>query len=280
MLTPPPFIRGLSEVFGRYEGFILDLWGVVHDGVAPFPDTIPALSSIKKSGRKIWLLSNAPRRASVIIEKLTEMGIPRGLYDGIVTSGEASWQALQESLLGEWGRRCIHIGSSVRDRSLYEGLDIKLVTDPLHADFVLNSGIEDFSDTLEKYIPLLEKCRAQNLPMLCANPDKTVHVKEQLVICAGALAAAYEAMGGQVVYYGKPYRSVYSRCLREMEHSQVLAVGDSMLTDIAGATGVGLDSVLVTLGIHREELVGEGPFESFLARYPYQPTYIMRSFTW
>jgi HAD superfamily hydrolase (TIGR01459 family) len=276
-------IQGLSEVFGLYDGFILDLWGVVHDGVKPFPETIPVLQALKKTKKKVWLLSNAPRRAQIVANKLTEMGIDPALYDGILTSGEASREALQEKYLGKWGRRCIHIGSPTRDKSLFEGLDLEIVTDPAHANFVLNTGVADFSDTLDKYKPQLEACALRQLPMLCANPDMVVHIEEKLVICAGTLAAAYAEMEGEVVYFGKPYRGVYSSCLGKMGAEKVLAVGDSMLTDIAGATGVGLDCVLVTSGIHREELpedVSPALIEKFLVKYPYRPNFIMSGFKW
>ncbi len=284
LIEPPKTINGLSEVFGLYEGFILDLWGVVHDGVAPFPDTLATLAALKKTKKKVWLLSNAPRRAYTIAEKLNEMGIPPDMYTGLLTSGEACWQAMREELIEKWGRRCFFIGSHVRDRSTYEGLDLEIVTTPAQADFVLNTGIEDFADTVDKYLPVLRNCILKKLPMLCANPDKIVHFGDQLVICAGTLADAYAMMGGEVINYGKPYREVYSRCLQDMGTKRVLAVGDSMLTDIAGATGAGLDSALVTSGIHREEFSIEdmqnNKLSDFLGNYLYRPTYIMKRFSW
>lgn len=277
-MAPPKRIHGLSEIFGLYDAFILDLWGVVHDGVAPFPDTIMALTLLKKAKRKVWLLSNAPRRAYTVVNRLAEMGIAPDLYDGILTSGEMSWQALRDTLLAKWGRHCFHIGRP-NDTSLYEGLDVGLVRDPAQADFVLNSGIADFSDPAEKYHPVLENCIRHGLPMLCANPDKVVHIENKLVICAGTLADMYEKMEGEVVYFGKPYRSVYSRCLQALGRRRVLAVGDSMLTDIAGATGAGLDSVLVLSGIHRAEFTGNN-IQECLAKYPYQPSYVIDNFSW
>jgi HAD superfamily hydrolase (TIGR01459 family) len=274
----PKFIHGLSDVFGLYDGFILDLWGVVHDGVAPFPDTLQVLAALKKTRKKVWLLSNAPRRSWTVAAKLTEMGITPDLYNGILTSGEMSWQALRDTLLAKWGKRCFHIGRA-NDVSLYEGLDIELVKNPAQADFVLNSGVEDFSDPAEKYQPLLQTCILYHLPMLCANPDKAVHIEDKRVICAGTLAGMYEEMDGSVVYFGKPHRSVYSHCLAAMGSRRVLAVGDSMLTDIEGATGAGLDSVLVLSGLHREEII-DSELEDFLAEYPFQPNYVMKSFVW
>lgn len=274
----PKPVTGLSEIFSAYDGFILDLWGVVHDGVAPFAGTIPALAMLKKSRRKVWLLSNAPRRSYTVVEKLTGMGINPELYDGILTSGEASHEALRDDLLEKWGRRCLPIGRP-NDTSVYEGLDITLVRTPAEADFVLNTGVEDFSDTVEKYAPLLQDCANRNLPMLCANPDRIVYIEDARVICAGTLADMYETLDGAVIWFGKPYRDVYRRCLSEMGGGRVLAVGDSMITDIKGASGAGLDSALVTSGIHREEL-GRERLTDFLENYTYKPTYIMRDFAW
>jgi HAD superfamily hydrolase (TIGR01459 family) len=271
-------ITGLSELLGLYDGFILDLWGVVHDGVAPFRDTIPALTALKQGQKKVWLLSNAPRRSYTVVTRLAEMGISPGMYDGVLTSGEMSWQALRDTLLAKWGKRCFHIGPA-RDKSLYEELDIELADGPSGADFVLNSGVVDFDDTLERYQLVLHDCLRHRLPMLCANPDRMVHVENQLVICAGTFAELYEGMGGEVISFGKPYREVYRRCLSEMGTKRVLAVGDSMLTDIKGATGAGLDSVLVLSGLHREE-TGENELQDFLAKYPFQPDYLMKSFAW
>lgn len=282
MTASPKKIVGLSEVFAAYEGFILDLWGVVHDGVKPYPGTIETLTNLKKAKRKIWLLSNAPRRAQIVAQKLTEMGIASALYDGVLTSGEASRNALSERYLQQWGRRMLHIGAVDRDCSVYEGLDVTRVQNPAEADFILNTGVFDFSDTVDQYEDLLQECAEKGLPMLCANPDKVVHVEEKLVICAGTIADRYEALEGSVVSFGKPYRGVYSAVLEAMGTRQVLAVGDSMLTDIAGATGAGIASLLVTSGIHREELANtnENHLQQFLAKYPYRPNYLVDGFKW
>src|ERR1035437_3380369 len=126
-LLIPKHINGLSEIFGLYDGFILDLWGVVHNGVTPFPDTLTTLAALRKTKKKVWLLSNAPRRAYVVAAKLNEMGISPDMYSGLLTSGEACWQALREGLIEQWGRRCLHIGSRTRDCSIYEGLDLEIV---------------------------------------------------------------------------------------------------------------------------------------------------------
>jgi HAD superfamily hydrolase (TIGR01459 family) len=283
--TPPRYIDGLGEIAGFYEGYILDLWGVVHDGEKAFPDTVPTLREMKRAKRRIWLLSNAPRRAHTVVQKLADMGVTEDLYDGIMTSGEATWQALQDRYLQKWGRRCFHIGGA-RDHSLFEEMDITLTDTPEGADFVLCSGIEDFSHGADLYRDRLADCAARRLPMICANPDRIVHVGEHLVICAGTLADIYIEMEGEVTWFGKPYRQVYSHCLSAMPGMRVLAVGDAMPTDIAGATGAGIDSILVTGGIHRENFIAaaqpgaENQFEAFFSGFPYRPTYLAKKLFW
>lgn len=272
-------INGIGDVFAPYDGFILDLWGVLHDGLAPFPGTIPTLELLKKAKRKVWLLSNAPRRAHLVAGMLENMGIGPDLYTGLLTSGEASWHALREELIQQWGRRCLYIGLGDRDNSVFEGLDLDVIRDPEKADFILCASVEDAFDTVDQYGPLLAACAERKLPMLCANPDKVVHVGNELVVCAGTLAGTYREMGGEVVFQGKPHRAVYARCLQAMGTRNVLAVGDSMLTDIAGAIGAGLDSVLVASGLHREEFK-TGDLSTFLANYPYRPHYVTERFTW
>lgn len=281
------YIRHLSDIAGYYDGFILDLWGVVHDGEKPYPDVIATLREMKRAKRKIWLLSNAPRRAWVVADKLAQMGIDTGLYDGLLTSGEATWQALRDRYLAEYGRKFFHLGRKEADRSLYEDIDAEKVETPEEADFVLNSGVVAFADTADQYRVVLERCAARGLPMICANPDRIVHVGAQLVVCAGTLAEMYEEMEGKVTWFGKPYRAVYSHCLMAMGSQRVAAVGDSMITDIAGATGAGLDSILVTSGIHREDLGGaavadvdENRLQEFFKKYPYRPNYVTPRLFW
>lgn len=281
----PKFIGGLSDVAGFYDGYIFDLWGVVHDGIKAFPDTVPTLQAMKQAKRQVWMLSNAPRRAYTVAAKLDEMGVTSDLYAGVMTSGEATWQALRDRYLAQWGRKCFHIGGA-RDHSLFEGLDVELVDSPEAADFTLCSGVEDFTHTVDMYQDRLAACAARRLPMICANPDRIVHVEERLVVCAGALADIYMSMDGDVTWFGKPYRQVYSHCLGVMPGRRVLAVGDGMPTDIAGATGAGIDSVLVTGGIHREnfsEAEGEDTenrLGEFFAGFPYRPTFLARKLSW
>lgn len=255
-----PIHAGLSEVADRYDGFILDLWGVVHDGVAPYPGVPECLAALKARGKKVCLLSNAPRRVAAARAKLDGMGLDAGLYDFLYTSGEASFEALRDppdAWHAALGPRLFHIGPP-RDNDVYDSLPGRVRVDtPEQADFVVNTGIDDFDETLADYEPVLRACAARRLPMLCANPDLVVVVGTKMVICAGELARRYEELGGSVAWHGKPFPSVYRRCfelLGGMDPARVLAVGDSLRTDVAGANAAGIDSLLVTGGIHREEL--------------------------
>ncbi|WP_044560919.1 TIGR01459 family HAD-type hydrolase [Azospirillum sp. B4] len=255
-----PLHTGLSQLAERYDGFILDLWGVVHDGIAPYPGVPECLKALRAAGKRVCLLSNAPRRVDAAAARLTEMGLTPDHYDALLTSGEATHDALRDppdAWHAALGPRLLHIGPD-RDAGVYLDLgDRTRVDRPEDADFVINTGIVDFSETLVDYEPILAACAALKLPMVCANPDLVVHVGPQLVICAGELARRYEELGGDVRQHGKPYPGVYARCftlLGDIPRSRVLAVGDSLRTDMAGANAAGIDGLLITGGIHREEL--------------------------
>ncbi|WP_448203979.1 TIGR01459 family HAD-type hydrolase [Azospirillum sp. sgz302134] len=254
-------LSGLASVIDRYDGVILDLWGVIHDGEQAYPGAADCLDRLRAAGKVICLLSNAPRRTGGVIRKLEGMGIGRERYHHVLTSGEATYEALRrrdDPWHAALGRRLFHIGPD-RDQDVYLGLDYTVVPSPEEADFVLNTGIVEFGEPLSVYEPALEACRARNLPMVCANPDLIVMVGPQMVICAGTLAQRYEEMGGDAFWHGKPHAPVYDRCLSLMgitDKRRILAVGDSLRTDVAGANAAGIDVALVTFGIHQEELGG------------------------
>lgn len=260
-MTAIPQLPGLAAVIDRYDAVILDLWGVIHNGERPYDGVPECLDRLAAAGVAVCLLSNAPRRTGGVERRLAEMGIARDRYGHVMTSGEAAHEALRDRT-DPWhaalGSRLFHIGPE-RDTDVYEGLGLEVVARPEEADFVLNSGIVDYSDTLADYVPALEACVRCRLPMICANPDLVVVVGERMVICAGTLAAHYEDLGGTVAYHGKPHAPVYERCFALVgvaDRRRVLAVGDSFRTDVAGAAAAGIDSVLITGGIHREELGG------------------------
>jgi HAD superfamily hydrolase (TIGR01459 family) len=205
------------------------------------------------------LLSNAPRRADDVVRRITQIGVSAELYHHVMSSGEEAWQHLDrrdDPFYAGLGRRCLHIGSE-RDMEIREGLALEFVDTAEEAQFILNTGPAGWDDRIEDYEPLLRTSLARDLPMVCANPDLVVMHGGRLALCAGALAKWYEEAGGRVRWHGKPFRSVYDTCLGLLaieDRSRILAVGDSLRTDIAGAAGAGLDSLLIAGGIHAEEL--------------------------
>ncbi|MGA7862755.1 MAG: TIGR01459 family HAD-type hydrolase [Stellaceae bacterium] len=285
-------IAGLRELTPRYDGFILDLWGVIHDGVSPIPGAIDCLESLIYAGKRIVLLSNAPRRADDVVRRITALGIPSGLYHHVMSSGEEAWQCLKrrgDPFYAALGRRCLHIGSE-RDLEIREGLDLEYVDAPEEAQFILNTGPAGWDDRIEDYEPLLCNALSRALPMVCANPDLVVLRGSTLHLCAGALANWYEDAGGRVRWHGKPFRSVYDACLRLLgieDRTRILAVGDSLRTDIAGAAGASIDSLLIAGGIHAEELGTTGArtpdlrrVEAALRESGYDPVGVAWSLCW
>ncbi len=254
------FLDGFAQVAGEYDGFILDLWGVIHDGVTPYPGAAEALAALR--GRPVLLLSNAPRRAHAVQKMLRRMGIADDAYTDILTSGEASFTALRDrddSWFAALGRRVYFLGPE-RDRNLLEGLDLTEVTDPRDADFVVNTGPDDQRDPtdMNAFLPTLKACFAAGLPMLCANPDLEVIRGGTRILCAGSLAAVYASMGGNVRTLGKPDAAIYKRAFAMLGVSpdRVVAVGDSLRTDITGARNAGIAAVLVAHGVDAPVLGG------------------------
>ena len=264
-------ILGMRELAPHYDGFIVDLWGVIHDGVAPMPDALECLRSLKEQNKRIVLLSNAPRRSDDVVRRITALGVPPGLYDDVMSSGEETWQHLSrrdDPFYAALGRRCLHIGSE-RDMEIRDGLGLEFSDCVERAQFILNTGPAGWDDRIEDYEPVLRAGLRRALPMICANPDIVVMHGGRLALCAGALAKWYEEGGGRVRWHGKPFGSVYDACLGLLgiaDRARVLALGDSLRTDIAGADGAGIDSVLIAGGIHAQELGTPGAQGPDLAR--------------
>lgn len=273
-LEQPLILDGFAPLAARYDALICDLWGVLHDGVVAFPHALDCLAHLHEAGVRIVILSNAPRRAAEVEARMNELGIEPRFYDKVQSSGEDAWQHLAmrpDEFYRSLGRRCFHFGPD-RDRGMREGLDLDFVEQLEEADFVLNTGAHMAEDTIETYGAELEAAAALGLPMICANPDLEVIRGGNREICAGALAAHYEAMGAPVRYHGKPHRSIYETCFQALPgvpKERIAAVGDSLRTDIAGAQASGIDGILVAGGIHAESLgieEGERPAPERLAR--------------
>ena len=243
-------LNNLSDIDDHYDVFLIDLWGVIHNGIAAFDNVIPVLQSLKQKKKMVFFITNAPRRSFVISQQLEDFGIEQKLYDKIISSGELTWLNIKEKYQKN---NCLIIGPP-RDFHLVEGLDISVVDKDSNVDIILNTGPWGDDDSLENYTDLLDSLAKKKSHMICSNPDKTVVRGENFMICAGLLAEYYEKIGGKVEYYGKPYKQIYEHCFNffEKKNTRVLAIGDSLENDIKGANALNFDSLLITDGIHRE----------------------------
>ena len=255
----PRYIEHFSALAGDYDVALCDVWGVVHNGIAAFPGACDALMRFRARGGSVVLVTNAPRPSDAVARQLDRLHVPREVYDAIASSGDVT----RGEIVQRRHKSLLHIGPE-RDRSIFAGLDVRLA--PLEsADYVVCSGLnDDDTESPEDYRRLLETMRARGLFMVCGNPDVVVERGDRLVYCAGAVADLYAAMGGEVLFAGKPYRPIYDLALAKAAAvrgarpalERVLAVGDSVRTDLKGARGLGVEFLFVTAGIHAEELGG------------------------
>lgn len=252
-------MRDLSH---RYPVWFVDIWGVIHNGEKPFVETVATLARHRKEGGTVVLVSNSPRSAKGVIQQLDEIGVRTDAYDDAVTSGDVTQDLMRLVPSG----KLYHIGPA-RDLSLFDGLPVKRVG-LTEADAIICTGlVHDDRETPEDYRDELAALRARNLPMISANPDKIVRKGDRLIYCAGALAEAYQKLGGEVSMAGKPYAPIYEFALRKafrlrdisIERNDVLAIGDGPETDILGAANQGFPVVYVGGGVrdHAEDLDGE-----------------------
>jgi HAD superfamily hydrolase (TIGR01459 family) len=246
-------IASLGEISGHYDGVLCDVWGVIHDGHAAHPAACAALRRFRRERGPVLLLSNAPRPGDSVVTLLDQLGVPRDAYDGILTSGDATRLEMQR----RGDASFFHLGPT-RDREVWAGLTAREARAE-EASFILCTGLfDDERETPDTYRDLLAKSASHGLPMICANPDIKVSRGPKLIWCAGAVAAAYHALGGEVTYYGKPHPPIYDQALdqldrlagREVAPTRVLAIGDGLKTDILGANRAGIDALLITAGIH------------------------------
>lgn len=288
MTGVPSFIDGFAPLAPHYDVVLCDVWGVVHNGITAFADACDALARFRAGGGTVLLITNAPRPASVVVRLLDRLNVPPGAYDGIVSSGDVT----QDVMLARRDQRIFTIGPQ---RDLPTFLQLGITFAPAEsADYVVCTGLfDDDTETPDDYRPLLAELRQRDLLMVCANPDLVVERGERLVYCAGAIADLYASLGGRVLYAGKPHRPIYETALakataargRAPPLARVLAIGDSVRTDLAGATAFGIDCLFVTAGIHAEELGGrENPDAALLAKIfagaKAYPKAVMRRLVW
>ena len=255
-------ISNLADVSDQYDALFCDLWGCVHDGVTVFPAAVAALQAYRKRGGLVILVTNSPRPKPSVVAQLDRLGMPRDAWDDVATSGDAAQFGL---VSGAVGKRVYHIGA-VKDESFFTEIapdlpQIAIERVPLdEAEGIVCTGlVDDRTETPENYRGLLMLAREKGLTMLCANPDIVVDMGESRRYCAGALAQAYEEMGGTALYFGKPHPPIYDLARRrlaahasEVAESRILCVGDGIATDIQGASGEGLDALFISGGLAAE----------------------------
>ncbi len=270
-------IAGLREIAQRYDHFLLDQYGVLHDGRAVFPGVLDCLGRLRDRGKSIAMISNSGKRAAANRARLERLGFARDLFDIVVTSGEVCHRLLQDRLASgalARGARCLVI-SRDDDRSPLEGLAIAVTQDPEQADFVLISGIEPERVALGDYIARLIPLAARGLPCLCANPDLRMYADGQVSPGAGALAQAYAEQGGEVTWIGKPHPEIFKFALSQIgcgKASRAVMVGDSPEHDVAGAKASGMAAVFVTGGLYGgHEVRGKRAFS---------PDYVTERLAW
>lgn len=256
----PDFIENFEPLARDYDVLFCDVWGVVHNGIAAYQDACAALTRFRAGGGTVILITNAPRPGIAVKRILDRLAVPESAFDAITSSGDVT-RGIVESRLAE---NVFHLGPE-RDHSIFTDLDVKFA--PLEsAGYVVCSGLfDDTVETPDSYRDMLASMRARSLFMVCANPDIVVERGDALVYCAGALADAYAVLGGEVLYCGKPHAPIYQVALAtaqkarggaSVSRNRILAVGDSVRTDLKGANAFGIDSLFITSGIHAEEYGG------------------------
>lgn len=278
----PAMTETLDGLVQRYAVVLCDVWGVVHNGVVAFPEATAALKRARAAGKTVVLITNAPRPYDAVEEQLHALGVPDEAFDRVVTSGDVT-----RDLIRAAPRRLFHIGPE-RDLAIFDGIDVELVEE-FEASAVVCTGLyDDDTETPDDYAEQLQRLRARDLPLICANPDIVVERGDRLVYCAGALAREYGLMGGRTLIAGKPHRPIYDAALaaagevlgRQVAPSETLAIGDGVFTDVKGADNAGIDVLYVTAGIHaREYGEGEHPdparLAAFLEEHGHRPVAVM-----
>jgi HAD superfamily hydrolase (TIGR01450 family) len=262
-------IGNFAEITSRYDAVFCDVWGVVHNGVDPFPKAAAALEAARKEGLTVVLITNSPRIAPQVVTQLRQIGVPDSAYDRIVTSGDVT-----RVLIAEGPKKVFLLGPE-RDLALIEGLGVERVSADEAESVVCSGFFDDEREKPEDYTDMLKAFQARRVPMICANPDLVVERGHRIIPCAGAMAAYYNQLGGQTRIAGKPHRPIYDEVLSvarkvrgDVPMNRILAIGDGMPTDVRGALDYGLDLLYISGGIHAKEYTLNGETdEAILTAY-------------
>jgi HAD superfamily hydrolase (TIGR01459 family) len=277
---PVQLAGGLRDLAAQFDVFILDQFGVLHDGTAPYPGAVEALSELKAAGKRSLLLSNSGKRSAPNEARLEKLGFVPGSWDHFLSSGEFAWRSLQNSLRDRPGLRCLLVARD-GDRSAVDGLPLVLTERGEDADIVLLSASEGDRYDLDHYRQLLGPAAARDVECLCTNPDKIMLTAGGPRFGAGRIADLYAEMGGPVTWIGKPFPDIYAAALAMLgnpDPARVVCVGDSIEHDIAGGGGVGLATALVTTGVL--ETASAGDRETLYVRHGARPDFLLQRFAW
>jgi HAD superfamily hydrolase (TIGR01459 family) len=284
-MTSLHFAERLSDLVDGVEVILSDIWGVVHNGLESFPEACEALHTYRQRGGTVILITNAPRPADSVQRQLRKLGVADETYDAIVSSGDLT----RNFVADHPGKKIFWIGPE-RDSSIHRGLDAVMA--PLEqADYIICTGLfDDETESAEDYRAMMLQAREHKLPLICANPDIVVERGDRLIYCAGAIAELYRELGGEAIFYGKPHRPIYERAMalaterrgRPTSLDRVLAIGDSVRTDLTGALGFGIDCLFLTRGIHSEEFEGIDQLDpaSVKELFGHPPRALMRELQW
>jgi HAD superfamily hydrolase (TIGR01459 family) len=279
------FVEHLRDLVGGVEVLLSDIWGVVHNGIEAFPEACEALHIFRQRGGTVILITNAPRPADSVQRQLRKLGIADETYDAIVSSGDLT----RHFVADHPGKKMFWLGPE-RDASIHRGLDAAMA--PLEqADYIVCTGLfDDETESAEDYRPMMLQALERKLPLVCANPDIVVERGDRLIYCAGAIAELYRELGGEVIFYGKPHRPIYQRAMAlaaarrgyTTPLDRVLAIGDSVRTDLAGAMAFGIDCLFVTRGIHSADVEGLDQFDpaSVKELFGHPPRALIRELRW
>ena len=265
-------LEHLSEIYKSYDTFVIDLWGVMHNGILLNEKAIEAVDNLLKDSKKIVFLSNAPRPSANVRKFLKKLKMEERYLKNIITSGEA---AMHEINSNRFGKLFYHLGP-LRDESIFYKIRDNR-TELENSDFILCTGLFDENENdLNFYKNFLKNHISKKL--ICTNPDLTVHRGNLEELCAGSIAKVFEELGGEVVYFGKPHKEVYKMCFDENE--KVLAIGDNLRTDIKGANNLNIDCIFISEGVHRDEFKDISELESLLNKYKVKANFFQKELKW
>ena len=265
-------LNNLSEISNNYDTFVIDLWGVIHNGITLNSKAMETIENLNNKSKKIVFLSNAPRPSLKVTNFLSKMGMNKKFLSNVMTSGEAAMHAINQN---KFGKTFFHLGPP-RDTSVFDKVKENR-TNIEQCDFILCTGLfDDYGDDLNYYKEFLRNHISKKL--ICTNPDLTVHRGDIEELCAGSIAKIFEELGGKVSYFGKPYPKVYNLCFSKKE--KVLAIGDNLRTDIKGANNLNVDCVFITDGVHRDELNKVSDISNLLKTYNVKINFFQKELTW